>query len=186
MKCQDGYEIPDLWNGIKTGLIVAGLNHGMHSLQVKYLVDAELEKIGINGSDKPAPSLESVDKVKQAKTLVDMYNKSTKPTFEIMDSDTGPDGQAGEFTHTNNKIQLWQKSFLSYRKLAINIGHELVHSMGWAGPKYTLITVDWERFGEGAYKYDEIRAYNFNLRYGGPDPIASYWINRNEKELKLK
>ena len=27
---RDGYEKPELWNGFKTGLIVAGLNHGVH------------------------------------------------------------------------------------------------------------------------------------------------------------
>ena len=32
-ECQDGYEIPDLWKGFKTGLIVAGLNHGLHMAQ---------------------------------------------------------------------------------------------------------------------------------------------------------
>ena len=176
MKCQDGYEIPDLWNSFKTGLIVAGLNDAAHSLQVKYLVDTELEEIGINGSDKPAPSLESVDKVKQAKTLVDMYNKSTKPTFEIMDSEVGPSKQSGEFLRLGNKIQLYKSAFKSYRILAIRLNHELYHSISWVGPKYRLLGMV-EKIGKNAaFCQDEINAYNEGLRYGGPDPEASFWI----------
>ena len=30
---RDGYEKPEIWEGLKTGLIVAGLNHAMHVVE---------------------------------------------------------------------------------------------------------------------------------------------------------
>ena len=46
MKCQDGYEIPDLWNSFKTGLIVAGVNHAAH------LVHQTLRTVEIEVTDE--------------------------------------------------------------------------------------------------------------------------------------
>lgn len=166
----------NFWQGAVTGLVVSGLNHAMHKMQI----DNEIFDDGpvdINSS-------EDLNKyIKGNKSLNKWYNKFTKKwsKFEISLSERftgGPNGKSEGLTNYFVEqgyvtVTIFRAALQSYRYLFATVLHKFGHANGYFNGFYTSIKSKYN--SNVANSLDEIYAHRFANQHGGVSLNTPYY-----------
>ena len=179
----------NVWQGAATGAIVAGLNHVMHRMQEKSLLDKAIIKAGFDPDDVARWTNEELT-VNISKIFPDLYEAADCPSFEILDVIGGKDniyGQAQKIvTGRHGSYVVISKGLIYIKKLALNsirhvatvAGHELNHVQDYVNGDYAR----WlNRFFDNFNS--ELKAYEWQLKMGTPETLFNREEYNRFKEL---
>lgn len=147
------------WDGFRHGAIVAGFNHIEH-LNSDYLVDSELEGLGLNPyskADFTDASIKTIQKLPSQRKLIKMHK--TQPKVKL-----GSDKAYSYYE--NGTINMYEKDFAQWRILATAYGHEYVHFILMKLHSQTLY-----ESGYGRNKYNP----GFQFPYWYNEALAHFW-----------
>ena len=160
--------------------MVSGLNHAMHKMQERSILDKAITKAGFDPDDVARWTNEELT-TNMAKIFPDLYESANCPSFEIQDVIGGKDniyGQAQKtITGSQGNYKVVSKGLIYIKKLALNsvrhvasvAGHELNHVADYVSGSYA----GWlNKYNNNAHS--EVKAYGWELSMGTPE----YLFNR--------
>lgn len=140
----------NFWEGAVIGLTVSGLNHVAHKIALNYKIDKEFQGSGINPDDIP-----NVNTVIDGKTYFDPQKGKAEaemlsgalPVLSEMSTEAGCPKIiiiGGKTAHKvfPGYVGLQSNAFLTYRKLALVLGHEYSHLIPIVNGTYSK----WKKF----------------------------------------
>lgn len=164
----------NFWEGAATGLVVSGLNHTLHKSALNAKIDSEFEGTGLDPDGNP-----DVNTVVNGETYFDPAKgvaeaemlSSTLPVLSDMSTEAGCPKiviKSGGVGHKAipGRIGLTPGAFLTYRKLALMLGHEYSHLIPIVNGTYSK----WKKFYPNQEKLDiigEYNAYKWESEWGG-------------------
>lgn len=180
----------NFWQGAATGLVVSGLNHGMHQIKERKLIDRAIMKGGYGKElAENEPLNWSNEKIRQFASDVfpELYESADSPNFEkrLVIDEKKPDvaGRALKNYDIDPKTGLYRVKSLglilirsnilnSIRQLGLTVGHELNHVQQHVNGVYADLL---NRYGaQGAADLSEANSQGWEQ-----------YMNLNESILKL-
>ncbi len=169
----------NFWEGAAIGLVVSGLNHAMHKMQEKSMLDKAIRKGGYGKILDDDPYLNwSNEEIGEfaSKVFPDLYESANCPSFEKQtmiggNSDIAGQAQAlrsgteGNYTiRSLGKILIRSNVLNSIRQLGSVVGHELNHMTDYVNGAYA----GWiNQYGRDIGKaYSEVKAYGWEQSMG--------------------
>ena len=165
----------NFWQGIRQGAITSGLNHiADHTLQKKKLpytlIEDELynhANIDVYTAKPPSISYDTADDLINKMPSLKSLKKQAKG-YNLaggrINSGKDPNGiQYGLTNHDNKTIYLYKETFTTWQKLALSIGHELMHAVHRTSGTWQ----SWYNTGGSSYAKNmtEYNAYNWEFIY---------------------
>ena len=146
----------------------------------EYLVDKELNEVGLDPNKKAEFSLESVNKVSKLKSIQKLTKLGANPKKIILEKGSGLAFTKGGI------VTLYVKNFQSWRYLAASYGHELVHIIN--------VNLYWEELYKAGYisddgkfpsRYNELLAHSWSAEYSGIGTGAiNFYMSQSKKKYK--
>ncbi|KOP39077.1 hypothetical protein DBB36_21525 [Flavobacterium sp. WLB] len=179
----------NFWQGAVTGLVVSGLNHGMHEMKEVFLknkIDREVDAAYGANADNAAPATDA--------TLVKM--KNSLPTLRKIYPSTGfapiqaePSiytvGRAEAKTwaydtdnYKKSNIVFYRAAFSSFRNLAHTMLHEFGHAVNYFNMSYGNYRSSHS--AEESDKWGERQAFKFAFDNGGLPYKNDSWYLLNK------
>ncbi|TRX37021.1 hypothetical protein [Flavobacterium restrictum] len=171
----------NFWQGAVTGLVVSGLNHAMHKMQEKSMLDKAIRKGGYGKILDDDPYLNwSNEEIGEfaSKVFPDLYESANCPSFEKQtmiggNSDIAGQAQAlrsgteGNYTiRSLGKILIRSNVLNSIRQLGSVVGHELNHMTDYINGAYAGWINQYKLVKGKAYS--EVKAYGWEQSMGSP------------------
>lgn len=159
----------NFWQGAVTGLVVSGLNHYMHRIDIKGHLKQWLEKAGVNYKDVPNMTQNQIfDLMDKVPELKQFYIESG--CFDIsVNLNYDDSATTGSRSLGCGVIEFGRSAFESMLTLGTHIIHETRHA--WDFMNFNTVKLDKYNAIDREFKRDilEFRTYDYELKFSLPE-----------------
>lgn len=171
----------NFWQGAVTGLVVSGLNHGLHETTPDEITEENIRdrfNSDLSPDGKPEFTQEGINKVIKSVRGLSGAKRSNNPNLKFK---FDPDLPYAGLTDSEVQIRLNPNEIKSNAHMAVLLFHEMRHAWQW----YSGLIGHWDKkYGIGSREnLMERDAYWFQIKVGGGSYYDGYYRYEFHKSL---